>query len=143
MQALGSVLMRGIRGISPMNFQAWTAILCLPLLLTSTLLFEQGQWEAIRAAGALHWGALLYSAVLASLVGHGLMFYLVQRNPVPEVMPWLLLMPLLATVFGVLVWGDRPGWRLLAGGALVLLGILAITLRGRQRALRQRDVTAT
>jgi len=37
-------------------------------------------------------------------------------------------------VFGILVWGDRPGWRLLLGGAMVLLGILAINLRSRLKA---------
>jgi drug/metabolite transporter (DMT)-like permease len=29
-------------------------------------------------------------------------------------MPYLLLTPLTAVLFGVLLWGDRPGWRLLA-----------------------------
>jgi O-acetylserine/cysteine efflux transporter len=37
-----------------------------------------------------------------------------------------------AVIFGVIVWGDRPGWRVLFGGALVLLGILVITLRTRR-----------
>jgi O-acetylserine/cysteine efflux transporter len=44
------------------------------------------------------------------------------------------MMPLFAVMFGVLVWGDQPGWRMLLGGAFVLLGILAITLRTRHKA---------
>jgi O-acetylserine/cysteine efflux transporter len=48
-------------------------------------------------------------------------------------MPYLQLTPVLAVVFGILLWGDRPGARLLIGGALVILGILFITLRARSR----------
>jgi O-acetylserine/cysteine efflux transporter len=70
------------------------------------------------------------------MVGHGLFFYLVQRHPVTSVMPYLQLTPVLAVVFGVLIWGDRPGARLLIGGAMVILGILFITLRARVKTVR-------
>jgi O-acetylserine/cysteine efflux transporter len=48
-------------------------------------------------------------------------------------MPYLQLTPVLAVVIGVIVWGDRPGWRLLVGGFLVIASILLITLRARAR----------
>jgi len=132
-QALGSIYQRGLRGIGVLSFQAWTAVIALPVLLAATLVFEQGQLETIRSAQWQHWAAVAYSAVLASIVGHGLFFFLVQRHPVSSVMPYLQLTPVLAVAFGVLVWGDRPGARLLLGGALVIAGILFITLRARQR----------
>jgi O-acetylserine/cysteine efflux transporter len=133
-QALASVLMRGLHGIGPMNFQAWTAVFALPCMLAGTLLFEQGQWQSIKDAEPLHWAALAYTVVIASLVGHGLFFVLVQRHPVPQLMPYLLLMTPLGALFGVLVWGDRPGPRLIVGGVIILGSILFITLRGRRRA---------
>ena len=135
LQATGSVFMRGLHGLGPINFQGWTAAFSLPVMLLATLSLENDQMAVMAAADALHWAALLYSVFMASLVGHGLFFFLVQRHPLPVLMPFMLLAPLMATLFGVLVWGDRPGWRLLAGGTLVLSGILFITLRGRARAL--------
>ena len=78
----------------------------------------------------------VYSAVMASIVGHGLFFYLVQRHPVSSVMPYLQLTPIMAVIFGILIWGDRPGWRLLLGGALVITGILFITLRASKKTRR-------
>jgi O-acetylserine/cysteine efflux transporter len=137
-QAVGSVYMRGIRGIGVFSFQAWTAAISLPVLLLATLLFDTGQVRTVATAGWLDWGSVLYSTLIASIVGHGLFFFLVQRHPVSAIMPYMLLTPVLAVVFGVLVWGDRPGWRLLAGGALVLAGILAITLRALRRATESR-----
>jgi hypothetical protein len=38
--------------VGVLNFQAWTAVITLPVLLTLSLLTEQGQWETILAA---HW----------------------------------------------------------------------------------------
>ena len=133
-QALGSVYMRAIHGIRVLNFQAWTALICLPALFALSMLLEQDQLEVISSAAGIHWASLLYSALVASLVGHGLFFYLVQRHRVVSIMPWMLLTPVFAVLFGVSVWGDRPGWRLLLGSALVLAGILAITLRARVKS---------
>jgi len=135
-QALASIYQRGIRGVGVMNFQAWSAIIALPVLLTVSLLTEQGQIETIRTAAWQHWGSIFYSALMASIVGHGLFFYLVQRHPVSSVMPYLQLTPVVAVVFGILAWGDQPGWRLLFGGGLVIRAILVITLRARSKVLR-------
>ena len=79
----------------------------------------------------MDWSTIFYSALVASIIGHGLFFHLVQRHPVTAIMPYLQLMPLFGIVFGILVWGDRPGWRLYIGGAVVLLGILIITAPGQ------------
>ncbi|MGA9572683.1 MAG: DMT family transporter [Lysobacterales bacterium] len=131
-QALGSIFLRGIVGFSPMKFQAWTAILSLPLLISLSFFLDSGQIESIRSAQPLHWASVAFSAIGASIVGHGLFYYMAQRHPISTIMPYMLMMPVFAVIFGVLVWGDRPGWRLLLGGSLVLLGILVITLRTRR-----------
>ena len=59
---------------------------------------------------------------------------LVQRHPVAQVTPWLLLAPVLAIGLGVAFWGDRPGPKLWIGGAMVLGGVLAIALRSWQKS---------
>ena len=135
-QALGSIYQRRISGVGVLSFQAWSAVISLPFLLAATLMTEQGQFESIRSANWEHWASVCYSAVMASIVGHGLFFYLVQRHPVSSVMPYLQLTPVLAVIFGILIWGDRPGWRLLVGGALVITGILFITLRASKKTRR-------
>ena len=133
-QALGSVFMRSIRGVGALNFQAWTALLSLPLLVACSLLFESGQVQAIQTAGWLDWASVSYSGLVSSIVGYGLFFLLVQRNPVTTIMPFMLLMPVFAMIFGIVIWGDRPGVNLFVGGGLVLSGILYISLRSRAKA---------
>ncbi len=136
-QALGSIYQRGIRGVGVLNFQAWTAVFTLPVMIVASLLTEQGQLEMIRSAQMADWASIFYSALIASIVGHGLFFWLVQRHPVSAVMPYLQLTPVFAVLFGILLWGDRPGWRILAGGATVILGILVITLRARSKTVKE------
>ena len=137
-QALGSIYQRGIRGIGMLNFQAWTAVITLPVMLTASFATEHNQLEMIRTAQWMDWSTIFYSALVASIIGHGLFFHLVQRHPVTAIMPYLQLMPLFGIVFGILVWGDRPGWRLYIGGSVVMLGILIITLRASKKTVLQK-----
>jgi O-acetylserine/cysteine efflux transporter len=58
----------------------------------------------------------------------------VQRHPIAQVTPWLLLTPVLAVVLGLLFYGDQPGPQLWIGGAMVLGGVLLIALRALARA---------
>jgi O-acetylserine/cysteine efflux transporter len=131
--AVGTVLMRGLTGFSALAQQGWSACIgILPLLGLSAWL-ERAQWQALTSASGVAWGGVVYSALVASVLGHGLYYWLIQRHPVSRVMPYLLLAPLFAIALGVLFHGDRPGPRLLLGGAMVLGGVLAIGLRSGRR----------
>src|SRR4249919_2462767 len=127
--AIGTVLMRQLTGLNMVSQQGWTAIIGVLPLLALSAVFEPGSFQALREASWIGWSGALYSAVFASLFGHGLYYVLVQRHPVAQVTPWLLLTPVLAVVLGMLFWGDRPGPRLWIGGAMVLGGVLLIALR--------------
>ena len=135
--ALGTVLMRGLKGIGMVDQQGWTAVLGVLPLLAISAAFEPGSFEALREASKVAWGGALYSAVFASLLGHGVFYWLVQRHPVATVTPYLLLTPVLAVLLGIWFWGDRPGPALWIGGAMVLGGVLAVAIRAgvRQRPL--------
>jgi O-acetylserine/cysteine efflux transporter len=134
--ALGTVLMRGLSGIDGVSLQGWTAVIGIVPLLAISAAIEPGGFAALRDAHWSSWGSAVYSAVFASLIGHTLFFKLVQRHPVAQVMPYLLLTPVFAVALGILAWGDRPGTNLWIGGAMVLGGVLAIALRARAKALQ-------
>lgn len=134
--ALGMVLMRGLSGVHAFQLQAWSALMGVPLLTLSAAALEPLSLALLADARLLDWGGVVYSALGASLVGHGLLYVLVQRHPVALLSPFLLLTPVFAVALGVLVWGDRPGPRLWIGGALVLSGVLVVALRGRRKAMQ-------
>ncbi|RDZ27168.1 DMT family transporter [Lysobacter silvisoli] len=127
--ALGTVLMKGLRGLDVYSQQGWTALFSVLPLLAISLVLEPGGIAALDSVSWVAWFGVGYAAFVSSLLGHGLYYVLVQRHPVAQVTPWLLLVPVLAMGLGVAFWGDRPGPRLLLGGAMVLGGVLIIALR--------------
>jgi len=131
MLALATVLMRGLQGQSVWSQQGWLAVISVGPLLGLSLLLEGPPLVHAAQAGLAGWGGVFYSALVSSLIGHGLYYVLLQRHPVAAVTPWLLLSPLMTVVLGVAVWGDRPGPTLWLGGAMVLGGVLVIALQGR------------
>jgi O-acetylserine/cysteine efflux transporter len=133
MLAIGTTMMRGVRGVDVFQMQAWTALLGIPVLVAISAAIEPPAWPLVQSAGWQHWAGVAYSGLVASLVGHGLLYWLVQRHPVSQVTPYLLLAPVFAITLGVLVWGDRPGPKLVIGGAMVLGGVLLVALRAVTR----------
>src|SRR6056297_609189 len=132
--ALGTIFMRRLSGVDVFGFQAWNALLSFVPLAALALATESplATIAEIPLTDPV-WLALGYSAVGASIVGHGTFYWLVQRHEIQSVTPFLLLVPVLAVLLGMLAWGDRPGPRLLVGGALVILGVLWVTLRSHAR----------
>jgi O-acetylserine/cysteine efflux transporter len=132
--AIGTVLMRGLTGFTAFSQQGWSALIGIAPLFAASAWLEAPSLEMLSQVGAVAWFGVVYSALLASVLGHGLFYWLIQRHPVSTLMPYLLLAPLFAIALGVLFHGDRLGPRLLLGGAMVLGGVLAIGLRARTRA---------
>ena len=132
--ATGILLMKRLSGIGVFQLQAWVATLSWPLLLAVSLMIEQGQLAALAGAGWLAWGTVLYTSLFASLIGHGGLYYLLQRYEVSIISPLTLLSTVFGIFFSVLLLGDRFTGRMLIGGALTLTGVFIIALRSRRPA---------
>ncbi len=127
--ALGTVLMRQLKGLDMFSQQGWTAVIGIVPLLAWSLLVESNGLDSLRNATWIGWGGVVYAALIASLVGHGLFYVLTQRHPVAQVAPWFLATPLLATLLGVVALDNVVGPRTWVGGAMVLGGVLMLALR--------------
>jgi O-acetylserine/cysteine efflux transporter len=132
--AVGLVAIKRVRELEPLELQAWLAWGSVPLLLPLSLLLEDGQFASLRNADAVGWGALLYSAVFASLVAHTAYFALIRRYPVSSVAPITVLTPLFSVMFSVLFLGDVLDARMILGGLLTLAGVAVILARERRGA---------
>jgi drug/metabolite transporter (DMT)-like permease len=109
------------------------AILWLPIAL------RQGSrlnWGGVGAAG---WAGLLYM-VLGSAVGGYLLFYwLLRHMEASRVVVVNYLQPVIVVLLSIPLLGERPTARLLASGALVLLGVyLTEHASARERAQKSR-----
>jgi len=128
--AVGQVMIRQLRDISGLTVTAWIAVMAAPQLLVMSLIFETGHIEALRTAGPVVWGTVLYLGLVMTALGYGIWYTLVRRNPVGRVAPFLLLLPIF-TVLGSLVFLDESlSTQTIAGGAIVLSGV-ALILTGK------------
>ena len=132
--AVGLIAIKRVHELEPLELQAWLAWGSVPLLLPLSLVLEDGQLQSLWSAGPIGWGALLYSAALASLVAHTAYFALIRRYPVTSVAPITVLTPIFSVLFSVLLLGDVLDWRMIFGGLLTLTGITVIVVRGRNVA---------
>jgi O-acetylserine/cysteine efflux transporter len=130
--AIGTIAMRGLN-MGMIEQQGWTAVIGLIPITLLSLLIEGNPMPVIEHASATAWFGVIYAALIASLVGHGLFFHLIKRHPVAQITPYLLIAPLLASILGVWFLNDQVGIRVWIGGALVLSGVLAIALRNLQK----------
>jgi drug/metabolite transporter (DMT)-like permease len=70
--------------------------------------------------------ALLYLAVVGSVIAFLLYYWLVQNMDVTKSMLIALVTPVVAVILGMIVLNERFSWRTLAGGAMIMLSIRAI-----------------
>lgn len=132
--AIGTVLLKGLRGLDTFSMQGWTSIIAVFPLLGISAVIEPGGFAMLASVSWVAWVGVGYAALISSLLGHGLYYVLMQRYPVAQVTPWLLLTPVIAVGLGIAFWGDRPGPRLFIGGAMVLGGVLGVALRALRKA---------
>jgi len=123
------ILVRTMPGVGALNLTFWTAALGMFPLFILSLIFENGQFEAILNADVQHWSGVAFSAIGASVIGHGAANLLLKYYPVSTVAPYYMLVPVFAVILGVIFWGDQITTTLFVGGSMVMAGVATITLR--------------
>lgn len=127
--AFAMIAIKRIRELHPLELQAWLAWGSLPFLLPLSLWLEDGQIEALVALDSTVVSAVLYSALMASVLAHTAYFALVHRYPVSSIAPVTVLAPLFSVLFSVWLLGDLIDWRLVVGGLMTLSGVAVIVAR--------------
>ncbi|WP_438765774.1 DMT family transporter [Kushneria sp. TE3] len=132
--AITNLIVKVAPTIAPLTMAGWLSLFAVPLVGIGSLLFEQSQWQAMVTAGWRGWGAVIYSAVMSSILAYGVWYTLLRKHSVARLVPWSLLTPVFAVALGVVILGESMALSKLAGGALVVGGIAIINLRWRKRA---------
>ena len=116
--SLGSVILKQL-STQPIRLQAWGGVASSIVLMLLSLLAEKGQWAAIQAANWQFVAALLFSAVVVSIIAH-------DANMIALL---TLMTPIFTIALGAVITGDPIGWRLIAGALLAVGGVLILVIR--------------
>ena len=136
---LGSVLLRKLSGVPAFVMQAWMAALGFPFLLLTSLVLESGQIAAVAHAPWQEWAALAFTVVGASLFGHTVYYFLLQRYEVSLVASVLLAAPIVGVFSGVLLLGEPFTAEIALGAVMTLAGVAIVLVRQPLPALEAPD----
>ncbi len=108
-------------------------LLLLPLAVRQALsLTRAGGWGSVDWEG---WAALGYMAVGASVLAYLIYFWLLRYMAASRLVAFGYFHPVLTTLMGILLLGERLTRSLLLGGALVLAGVYLIESGPREDKL--------
>ncbi len=137
--AIGNVVSRAARAPGGLALTVWSATVA-PVPLLGLSLLTDGPAAVGHGLAHLGWHGVLstvYTAGLCSLVGYAIFNRLLSRYPSGQVVPWVLLAPVVAMASAWALLGEAPGPAELAGAVLLVTGVLIAqgTLRSRRPGL--------
>jgi O-acetylserine/cysteine efflux transporter len=132
--AASTMVMKRAKPIHPFVLTGGVCALGVPQLLLLSLIFETDQISRLAEASWIGWGAVVYTAVFASLVAHSLWYKLVRRYPVNVIVPFSLLAPVLGILSGVLLLGEPFGLHKALGALATLSGVALIQVLSARKS---------
>jgi drug/metabolite transporter (DMT)-like permease len=143
--AFGNLCNRLAAPPKPMHLTLWMCVVPVVPLFAASALVEGNGWTSVptlfTAEGLPGLGALLYVALLATVVGSGIWTWLMRRYPAGVVAPYSLLVPVVGIALSAAVLGEQPSVVELGSAVLIVGGVLL----GTPRAIRTEpdDVVGT
>ena len=119
---------RFVRRIEPTKVAMWQMVLSLPLFGAGALLLEDIAWAQV-GAGPI--AGLLYQGVVIAGVGFTVSYHLMRRYTPSVMMSFNFVSPIAGVGFSAWLLGDRIGSALLAGMALVAVGLYLVARKRR------------
>jgi drug/metabolite transporter (DMT)-like permease len=127
--SLAAVMMKQIDDVRPLQFQAWVgAASVVPLVMLSAA-FETDQYSLALAAGWPFVMAVLFSALIVSMLAHTIYYGLIRIYPANLIAPLIILSPLLTVIMGIFITQDAFDLRMTLGTIIALAGLTIITVR--------------
>jgi drug/metabolite transporter (DMT)-like permease len=97
------------------------ALILLPLALHQAwMLGAARNWRAVPWHA---WAAILYMGLFGSAVAYVLYYWLLRYLEASQLSAFTYLLPVLASILGILTLGEKGSWMQLVGGALALSGV--------------------
>jgi O-acetylserine/cysteine efflux transporter len=130
---LANVLTKRAGKVNALSFTVWGA-LAAPVPLLALSLLVEGSPAVLAALAGFDWSdaaLIAFLAYPATLLGGAIWSWLLGRHPATVVAPFTLLVPITGLLSGYLVLGETITGIEIAGGLLVIAGLVATLWRGR------------
>lgn len=126
--AVANVQAKRLADVSPLALNAWMSAISALVLFPLSFALEQGQIASLLQPDWRLHGSLLYQVFGSTLLAYWAWYYLLGRNKVATVAGFMLLVPVVGVIFGVLILDELLTWQTAAGGLITLSGVALIVL---------------
>ncbi len=129
MWAVGQVMVKRLEN-PPSGFAliTWIGVFSGPQMILGSFIFEEYQFASLVNASWISWGVIVYLALIMTVLGYGIWYHVLYRNPVSKVMPFMLLLPVFTIASSMFFLGEQPSLMIFIGGAVVIGGVSMIVL---------------
>ncbi|MFT6373345.1 MAG: O-acetylserine/cysteine efflux transporter [Gammaproteobacteria bacterium] len=127
--AIGQIMIKKMVNVSGFMLISGIAIFSTPQLFLASYLFESNQIAQIQTADLSAWGAVIYLALIMTALGYGMWYRLLGLYSINQVMPFLLLLPVVSVIGGTLFLDEMLTTKVIIGGMLALSGVALITIQ--------------
>jgi O-acetylserine/cysteine efflux transporter len=134
-EAAGAIFVKKIGDVKPLCLLAWFGVVGFVVNGTLSFILEENQLAPVT--GDVQWdviGALAYSVLIASIFGHTVYYWLIQRAPVSQLAASGLLASIFAVGFGILLLDEPMSWRFAIGSSMTLLGVGFVLMRQQAKS---------
>jgi drug/metabolite transporter (DMT)-like permease len=112
------------------------ALVVLPLAVQQAWKFGNAQaWRSVPWSG---WAAILYMGIFGSAVAYISYYWLLRYLEASQLSAFTYLLPVLASILGILALGEKGSWTQVLGGTLALGGVYWIE-SGRNVAVNKQQ----
>jgi O-acetylserine/cysteine efflux transporter len=102
-----------------------------PQMIVMSLIFEHGQLHTLADAPLGAWAAVPIIAMSGFAFPYAIWYWLLMRHRVDELLPFVLLMPIVSIVVATEMLGESLPPTLLIGGAVIVAGLGVVVLKRR------------
>jgi O-acetylserine/cysteine efflux transporter len=117
-----------------MTLYAGMARYAAPQMILMSLIFEHGDLHLLAEAPLSAWAAVPIIMMTGFALPYAIWYWLLMRHRVDELMPFVILMPIVSIVVTTTLLGEPLPAALLLGGAVVIAGLAVIVLKRRVAA---------
>lgn len=138
--AVGQIMIKKMANVGGFMLISGIAIFATPQLFIASYLFESNQIAQILSADLSAWSAVIYLGLIMTALGYGLWYRLLGLYSINQIMPFLLLLPVVSVIGGILFLDEILTIRVFIGGMLALSGVALITIQYRTKKPKPVDI---
>ena len=135
--SISMIFMKKLDGIKVFDLQAWLALISALMLGIVSLTIETNHYEVIINASYLAWGAVIFTSLIATGIGHATFYYLITNYDVSKITPLTLIVPIFAIINSLIVthfdlfdgFNESISIKIIIGAAMTLLGVGIVMIR--------------